>query len=297
MHDNFKNYFFLSIPLSILLLCLFLHCNINCSTEMRNLIILSIIALCFFDCSTVPVTGRKQLSIVPNSQILPMSYDSYKTVLDSSKMSTNKEQVAMVKRVGSKIQAAVEEYMAQNNWSDQLKGYAWEFNLVDENIVNAWCMPGGKVVFYTGILSVCQDEAGVAVVMGHEVAHAIANHGAERMSQGLVQQMGGVALDVALSSKPAETRQMFGMAYGVASNYGAMLPFSRLHESEADKMGLIFMAMAGYDPREAPKFWERMASMSGGAAPPEFMSTHPSHSTRIKDLNDQIPEALKYYKE
>jgi predicted Zn-dependent protease len=269
----------------------------NDSTEMKNLILLLILSIFFFDCSTVPVTGRRQLSIVPNSQILPMSYDSYKSVLDSSKMSSNKEQVAMVKRVGEKIQVAVEEFMAQNNASDQLKGYAWEFNLVDENVVNAWCMPGGKVVFYTGILPVCQDEAGIAVVMGHEVAHAIANHGAERMSQGLMQQMGGVALDVALSSKPAETRQMFGMAYGVASNYGAMLPFSRLHESEADKMGLIFMAMAGYDPREAPKFWERMASMSGGGAPPEFMSTHPSHSTRIKDLNDQIPEALKYYKE
>lgn len=263
---------------------------------MKKILFLVFIAMVCFDCATVPVTGRKQLSLVPNSQILPMSYDSYKTVLDSAKLSANKDQVAMVKRVGEKIQKAVEEYMAQNNWSDQLKGYAWEFNLIDENIVNAWCMPGGKVVFYTGIMPVCQDETGVAVVMGHEVAHAIANHGAERMSQGLMQQMGGVALDVALANKPAQTRQLFGTAYGLGSNVGLMLPFSRLHESEADKMGLIFMAMAGYDPREAPKFWERMASMSGGGAPPEFLSTHPSHSTRIKDLNDQIPEAMKYYK-
>jgi predicted Zn-dependent protease len=217
-------------------------------------------------------------------------------VLDSSKLSTNKQQVDMVKRVGANIQKAVEEYMAQNNWSGHLQGYDWDFNLIEADVVNAWCMPGGKVAFYTGIMPVCQDEAGVAVVMGHEVAHAIANHGAERMSQGLVQQMGGVALDVALSSKPGETREMFGMAYGLASNFGAMLPFSRLHESEADKMGLIFMAMAGYDPSEAPKFWERMAAASGGGAPPEFMSTHPSHETRIKDLNDQIPEAMKYYK-
>jgi predicted Zn-dependent protease len=202
----------------------------------------------------------------------------------------------MVKRVGANIQKAVEEYMAQNNWSGHLQGYDWDFNLIEADVVNAWCMPGGKVAFYTGIMPVCQDEAGVAVVMGHEVAHAIANHGAERMSQGLVQQMGGVALDVALSSKPGETREMFGMAYGLAYNFGAMLPFSRLHESEADKMGLIFMAMAGYDPSEAPKFWERMAAASGGGAPPEFMSTHPSHETRIKDLNDQIPEAMKYYK-
>jgi predicted Zn-dependent protease len=202
----------------------------------------------------------------------------------------------MVKGVGLKIQKAVEEYMAQNNWSGQLEGYAWEFNLIEDDIVNAWCMPGGKVVFYTGIMPICQDETGVAVVMGHEVAHAIANHGAERMSQGLVQQMGGQALSVALSSKPAETQALYNAAYGIASNYGAMLPFSRLHESEADKMGLIFMAMAGFDPQEAPKFWERMQKKSGGAAPPEFLSTHPSHESRIKDLNAQIPEAMKYYK-
>lgn len=264
---------------------------------MKKFVLVLFVALFSYDCATVPVTGRKQLSLVSNSEILPMSFDSYKSVLDSSKLSTNKEQVEMVKRVGTRIQKSVEQFMAQNNWSDQLKGYAWDFNLIDEDIVNAWCMPGGKVAFYTGIMPVCQDETGVAVVMGHEVAHAIANHGAERMSQGLVQQMGGVALDVALSNEPGETRQMFGMAYGLASNYGAMLPFSRLHESEADKMGLIFMAMAGYDPREAPKFWERMAAKSGGGAPPEFMSTHPAHETRIKDLNAQIPEAMKYYKE
>lgn len=202
----------------------------------------------------------------------------------------------MVKRVGTRIQHAVEQFMAEHNASNQLKGYAWEFNLIDENIVNAWCMPGGKVVFYTGIMPICEDEKGVAVVMGHEVAHAVANHGSERMSQGLIQQMGGEALNVAMATKPDETRALFGTAYGLASNYGAMLPFSRLHESEADKMGLIFMAMAGYDPREAPKFWERMAAQSGGAAPPEFMSTHPAHATRIKDLNAQIPEAMKYYK-
>jgi predicted Zn-dependent protease len=202
----------------------------------------------------------------------------------------------MVKRVGIKTQKAVEEFMAQNNASDQLDGYAWEFNLLDENVVNAWCMPGGKVVFYTGIMPVCRDETGVAVVMGHEVAHAIANHGSERMSQGLLQQMGGEALNASLANNPSETRILFGAAYGLASNYGAMLPFSRLHESEADKIGLIFMAMAGYDPREAPKFWERMAAQSGGSKPAEFMSTHPAHETRINDLNNQIPEALKYYK-
>lgn len=263
---------------------------------MKKILVLLIFALLGYSCATVPVTGRKQLSLVSNSELLPLSFDNYKSVLDSSKLSANKQQVDMVKRVGANIQQSVEEFMAQNNWSDQLKGYDWEFNLVDENIVNAWCMPGGKVVFYTGIMPVCKDETGVAVVMGHEVAHAIANHGAERMSQGLLQQMGGVALDVAVANQPGETRALFGMAYGLASNYGAMLPFSRLHESEADEMGLIFMAMAGYDPGEAPKFWERMAEKSGGKAPPEFMSTHPSHETRISDLNAKIPEAMKYYK-
>jgi len=264
---------------------------------MKKILVVLFITFLGYNCATVPVTGRKQLSLVSNSEILPMSYDSYKTVLDSSKISGNKQQVDMVKRVGKNIQTAVESYLAQNNWSDQLNGYAWEFNLIEDNVVNAWCMPGGKVVFYTGIMPICQDETGVAVVMGHEVAHAIANHGAERMSQGLMQQMGGAALDIALANKPGETRALFGTAYGLASNVGAMLPFSRLHESEADKMGLIFMAMAGYDPREAPKFWERMSSQSKGSAPPEFLSTHPSHETRIKDLNAQIPEAMKYYKQ
>ena len=264
---------------------------------MKKIVFILLIALIGYNCATVPLTGRKQLSLISNSELLPMSYDNYKTVLDSAKLSSNKDQTAMVKTVGMRIQKAVEEFMAQNNASGQLKGYNWEFNLIDDNVVNAWCMPGGKVVFYTGIMPVCQDEKGVAVVMGHEVAHAIANHGAERMSQGLMQQMGGVALDVATANQPGETRALFGAAYGVASNYGAMLPFSRLHESEADKIGLIFMAMAGYDPREAPKFWERMAAQSGGGAPAEFMSTHPAHETRIQDLNDQIPEAMKYYKE
>jgi predicted Zn-dependent protease len=202
----------------------------------------------------------------------------------------------MVKGVGTKIQKAVEHFMAENNMSDELEGYQWEFNLIDENIVNAWCMPGGKVAFYTGIMPICRDETGVAVVMGHEVAHAIANHGRERMSQGLMQQMGGVALQTALAEQPAATQGLFMTAYGVAATYGAVLPYSRLHESEADKMGLIFMAMAGYDPSAAPGFWKRMAENSKGEAPPEFMSTHPSHETRIKDLESQIPEAMKYYK-
>lgn len=247
-------------------------------------------------CTTVPVTGRKQLDLIPASQIMSLSYDSYKQVLKENKLSTNAAWTSMVKNSGSRIQRAVETYMAQNKMKDQLKGFQWEFNLLESEAVNAFCMPGGKVAFYTGIMPLCQDEVGVAVVMGHEVAHAIANHGGERMSQGLIQQMGGVALSVALKEKPESTQALAMAAYGVGTTVGGILPFSRLHESEADKLGIIFMAMAGYDPREAPKFWQRMASMNKGNKPPEFLSTHPSDQTRINELNKAMPEALKHYK-
>lgn len=262
---------------------------------MKKYIQIALIAIILAGCATVPLTGRKQLSVIPNSQLLPLSYSSYQDVLKESKLSTNQQQVAQVKNVGRNIQQAVENFMAKNDLSDKLKGYEWEFNLIEENTINAWCMPGGKVAFYTGIMLVCQDDAGVAVVMGHEIAHAIANHGSERMSQGLMQQLGGVALSVAIKDKPEETQALFYTAYGIGTTYGAMLPYSRLHETEADKLGLIFMAMAGYDPREAPKFWERMDAITGSPPMPEWMSTHPSHESRIENLNEFMPEAMKYY--
>ncbi|MFZ6011713.1 MAG: M48 family metallopeptidase, partial [Bacteroidota bacterium] len=211
-------------------------------------------------------------------------------------LSTNQQHTAMIKTVGSKIQRAVEQYMAEHNASSELAGFKWEFNLIeDPKTVNAWCMPGGKVAFYTGIMPICENEAGVAVVMGHEVAHAIANHGRERMSQGLVANGLLGTLGAALGQNPTLTKQIFMQAIGVGAQVG-MLKFSRQHESEADKIGLIFMAMAGYDPHEAPRFWERMTKMSGGNQPPEWLSTHPSHSTRVNDLNAAMPEAMKYYK-
>lgn len=263
---------------------------------MRKYVSMALVILAG-SCNTVPLTGRKQLSLLPASQTQSLSYNQYQQVLTEGKLSSNTQWTSWVKNSGAKIRSGVEQYLQQQNESSLLKGYKWEFNLLeDDKMVNAWCMPGGKVAFYTGIMPVCQSELGVAVVMGHEVAHAIARHGGERMSQGVVQQLGGVALSVAIKEKPAETQALFMGAYGVASQYGALLPFSRLHESEADRLGLIFMAMAGYDPREAPKFWERMSSKSGGGAPPEFMSTHPSHTTRIANLNKWMPEALKYYK-
>jgi len=263
---------------------------------IRKLIVLIISVAVLYACATVPVTGRKQLSLVSSAEINQMSATQYQDVIKTGPISTNQEQTAMVKRVGVRIQKAVEKYMADKGASDQLAGFNWEFNLIqDDKTVNAWCMPGGKVAFYTAILPICKDEDGIAVVMGHEVAHAIANHGAERMSQGMLAEFGLSTIGAAMGQNPTATQQIFMQAVGMGTNVG-MLKFSRSHESEADHMGLIFMAMAGYDPNTAPKFWERMSTMSGGEAPPEFLSTHPSHATRIKDLEGWIPEAMQYYK-
>jgi predicted Zn-dependent protease len=251
--------------------------------------------LIFYACTTVPVTGRSQLSLISNAEIIPMANQQYAEVIKKGPLSRNAEQTAMIRRVGVNIQKAVEQYMAEKNLSAQLNGFAWEFNLIEEPTVNAWCMPGGKVAFYTGILPVCKDEVGVAVVMGHEVAHAIANHGRERMSQQMMAQVGVQSLGALMGQNPTMANELLMQAVGAGTGLG-MLKFSRQHESEADKMGLIFMAMAGYDPQEAPKFWERMAALSGGQAPPEFMSTHPSSETRVRDLNSWMPDAMKYYK-
>lgn len=247
-------------------------------------------------CSTVPVTGRRQFNIVPESTMLSMSFQQYAEFLKSHPLSTNHPQVAQVRQVGSKIQQAVHGYFARQGMSNELNGYRWEFNLVESNEVNAWCMPGGKVVVYTGILPITQTEAGLAVVMGHEIAHAVARHGNERLSQALVAQLGGMALAEALEKKPEQTRQLWLGAFGLGAQVGVLLPFSRTHETEADRLGLIFMAMAGYDPNEAVTFWQRMAAQKGGASPPEFLSTHPSDASRIAAIRRAVPEAMTYYK-
>ena len=248
-----------------------------------------------YSCSTVPITGRRQLSLVPESELMSMSLTQYDAFLKENKLSTNKEETAMVKRAGAKISAAVESYFQQKGWSSQLDGFQWEFNLVEDESVNAWCMPGGKVVFYSGIMPLCQNETGIAVVMGHEIAHAVAKHGSERMSQQMGVQFGAAALSVLLSEKPQETQNLFLSVYGVGTTVGLALPYSRQHEYEADRLGLIFMAMAGYDPSAAVDFWTRMASL-GGQKPPEFLSTHPSDDSRIKNLQKVLPEAMGYYK-
>ncbi|HZX75175.1 MAG TPA: M48 family metallopeptidase [Cyclobacteriaceae bacterium] len=262
----------------------------------RNTIIVFVLAVYLFSCATVAVTGRKQMNLVSNEEIITMSSTEYQKVLATSKLSTNAEQTAMVKRVGQKIQTAVERYMSLQGKSAELTGFNWEFNLIqDDKTVNAWCMPGGKVAFYSAIMPICKDEEGVAVVMGHEVAHAIANHGRERMSQQMAAQFGMNTISLLMGQNPTGGQQLLMQAIGAGTSIG-MLKFSREHESEADHIGLIFMAMAGYDPNSAPKFWERMVSMSGGDQPPEFLSTHPSHETRIKDLEGWIPEAQQYSK-
>ncbi|HLP17862.1 MAG TPA: M48 family metallopeptidase [Bacteroidota bacterium] len=262
----------------------------------KTLLATLLFSLSIYSCSSVPVTGRKQFNIIPDEQMLSMSFQQYDEFLKTNKLSTNQDQVALVKRVGGRIQQAVERYMAEKNMSDKIKDYKWEFNVVESKEVNAWCMPGGKVVVYTGILPVTQDETGLAVVLGHEIAHAVAEHGGERMSQGLVAQFGGMALETALKDKTDATKNLWMTVYGVGAQYGALLPYSRIQESEADHMGVIFMAMAGYDPNKAVEFWDRMSKQAGGQKPPEFMSTHPADETRIENLKKWAPEAMAYYK-
>jgi predicted Zn-dependent protease len=261
-------------------------------SRMSLLVMTAALSFLLVMCSTVPITGRKQLSLIPSSQILGMSYSEYDGFLKSNKLSTDQNATAMIKRVGGRV----ERYFKEKGLEEELKDYRWEFNLVEDKAVNAWCMPGGKVVFYTGILPITQTEEGVAVVMGHEVAHAVAEHGNERMSQGLLAQLGGIGLEIALKDKPAETRNLWMSAYGLGATVGVLLPFGRTQESESDHLGLIFMAMAGYNPQEAVSFWQRMAANKGGQAPPEFLSTHPSDQTRINDIQGHMAEALKYYK-
>lgn len=265
-------------------------------TSKYHITVFLILTLLVLSCSTVAVTGRKQLNLVPRSTMLSMSFQQYDEFLETHKLSSNQQEAQMVKRTGTRIEKAVERYFAERNMSGKLKDYAWEFNLVESEEVNAWCMPGGKVVVYSGILPVTKDESGLAVVMGHEIAHAIAEHGNERMSHVLVKQLGGMALSKALEEKPEQTQQLWMAAFGVGAQLGVLLPYSRLHESEADRLGLIFMAMAGYDPNAAVGFWERMAKMKGGQAPPEFLSTHPSGEKRIRNIKSLIPEAMQYYR-
>lgn len=249
-------------------------------------------------CATVPLTGRRQLSLVDEAAIQNEAVLAYQQFLGdpSTTVIKNTNQAQLVQRVGQRIATAVTTFLNDNGYAGQYD-FQWEFNLIDENQINAWCMPGGKVAVYTGILPVTQTEAGLATVMGHEIAHAIAKHSSERMSQAIAAQMGGVAVDVATAERSSTTRGIINTAYGLGGQL-ALMSYSRNQESEADRLGLVFMAMAGYDPNEAVSFWERMAAAknaSGSAAPPEFLSTHPSDARRIMNIQKLLPEALTYY--
>lgn len=257
----------------------------------RIKLLLTLLLVIVFSCAKNPFTGKSTMALVPNSQIFPSAFQQYNQFLSENKVVKGTTDAKRIALIGQKIKTAAERWLNANGNADYLNGYEWEYNLVESDELNAWCMPGGKIVFYTGILPVCKDDAGIASVMGHEVAHALANHGQQRMSAGLIQQLGAVGTQVAVGNKDPQTQALIMQAYGVGTQVGGMLPFSRSHESEADMIGLTLMAIAGYDPINAVKVWERMSALSKGQAPPEILSTHPSNETRIKELTALIPQA------
>ncbi len=263
---------------------------------MKKIIALVVIFVAVSACKTNPFTGKKVLNFYPNSQIFPTAFAQYNQFLGENKVVKGTAEANTIRKVGQRISSAAERWLSANGHAGYLSDYKWEYNLVNDETVNAWCMPGGKIVFYTGILPITQTETGIAVVMGHEVAHALADHGAQRMSAGTLQQLGAVAGNIAIQDEQA--RNTFNQAYGLGSTVGVMLPFSRSHETEADRIGLQIMAIAGYNPDEAAELWRRMKVKSGGQAPPEFMSTHPSNDTRINNLTAWAPlakqEAAKF---
>ncbi|MBC8032756.1 MAG: M48 family metallopeptidase [Chitinophagaceae bacterium] len=262
---------------------------------MKRILLLSFISLSLISCQRNAITGRNQLKLYSDADIQAMALTEYKSFLTTNKVVNSSRDAEMVKRIGQRITAAITQYYTQQGQANVLDGYQWEYNLVDSKDVNAWCMPGGKIVVYTGLLQITQNEAALAVVMGHEITHALAQHGNERMSQGMIQQLGGAALSVALANKPSETQSLFMNAYGIGSQVGFSLPFSRKDEYEADKFGLRFAAMAGYNPQESIPLWERMEKTGSGSKPPEFLSTHPAEANRIAKLRQEMPEALRYY--
>ncbi|NER14067.1 M48 family metalloprotease [Leptobacterium flavescens] len=259
---------------------------------MRRFVFIFSILFFVVSCKTNPFTGKKTLNFVSNSQLFPTSFQQYNQVLGESKVVKGTKDAEMIKRVGQRIAAAADKWLTANGYPGYLKDYRWEYNLINDDQVNAWAMPGGKIAFYTGILPITQNETGVAVVMGHEVAHALADHGAQRMSAGTLQQIGAVGVAVATSGKDAEAQNTWMQAYGIGTTVGGMLPFSRSHESEADAIGIQIMAIAGYNPYEAAELWKRMKAR-GGQAPPEFLSTHPSNDTRIQNLTNLAPKAVE----
>ena len=266
----------------------------------KILLTVSLMAVFVWACQRVPLTNRKQfVGLVSGEQMMSLSFQQYKGFLDTVKqVPASKADAQTVARVGERIKKAAENYLIQQNLGSLLDGYQWEFRTVESKELNAWCMPGGKVVFYTGILPICQSEAGIAVVMGHEVAHAIAEHGRERMSRAMmaqgITQIGAVAAGMATGDQ--KVMEAAGQVLGIGTTLGGVLPNSRKQEAEADKIGLIFMSMAGYNPQEAVAFWQRMAKAAETSQkPPKLLSTHPTDESRIANLTAQMDKAMKYY--
>jgi predicted Zn-dependent protease len=262
---------------------------------VRALTTLAVVSFLMVGCATVPMTGRTQLALVPEADMVTAATQNYDEFLGTVTVSTDPAENALVSRIGERVAASAEHFLTDVGMAGDLKYYDWRFSVVDDDeTVNAFCMPGGKIVVYTGIIPVAQDENQLAVVIGHEVAHAIAHHASERMSQILITELGGMALSRAIQERPSETQGWMMLAYGLGAQLGVILPYSRTHEKEADRIGLILMAQAGYDPRAAVPFWTRMDAL-GGPRPPEFLSTHPEPSTRIGEIQKYMPEALRYY--
>lgn len=255
---------------------------------------LAVAAMLLTSCGSVPITGRKQLNLVSDSEVLQASLQQYASFMQSATISTQKTKSAQVTRVGQRIAAATEAYLRYAGLESEIQNFAWEFNLVKSDEINAWCMPGGKIVVYEGIMNLVSSDDELAVVIGHEVAHAVAKHSNERMSQQVLAQYGANAIGILTSGKSAATQQIAQQVYGLGAQYGVMQPFSRKHESEADKMGLVLMTIAGYNPDVAVTFWQKMQASSSSSVP-EFMSSHPSHETRIADIQKWLPEVKKQY--
>lgn len=252
--------------------------------------IVSILTLALVvSCATNPFTGNQTLALVSNDQIFPSAFQQYNQVLSENKIVTGTSESEMIKRVGERIATSAERWLNANGYQGYLKDYKWEYKLIEDKTVNAWCMPGGKIAFYTGILPIAENETAIAAIMGHEVAHALANHGQQRMSAAYVQQGIAVAGNVLIEDN--QTRDIFNQSYGIGTQVGVMLPFSRSHETQADEIGLILMAVAGYNPEEAANLWKRMDANSGGQGPPEFLSTHPANASRIQNLTNLVPKA------
>ncbi len=258
-------------------------------TKNTFIIILTIFLICA--CKTSPFTGKKTLNFVSNDTLFPTAFQQYDQFLSENNVITGTPDANMVKRVGEKIAVASERYMTALGYPGYLTDYRWEYNLVQDDAINAWAMPGGKIVVYTGILPITQTETGLAMVMGHELAHALADHGAQRMSAAQIQQIGAVGVAVAASGKDTASQNTFNQAYGIGSSVLGTLPFSRSHETQADEIGIVIAAIAGYNPDEAANLWRRMKAASGGEAPPQILSTHPSSDSRIANLTEKAPMA------